>query len=84
MGIRLARMIMTHGECVQPLQRVKLSWGMSGMDPHTISEPRMGFWLSLGLCCVEVYLLGCWSVTVRLRDVIEVAIFEELSSLPVY
>jgi hypothetical protein len=35
-------------------------------------EPGIGFWLILGLGCVEVGSLGCWSVTVRLRDVIEV------------
>jgi hypothetical protein len=32
----------------------------------------MGFELSLALGCIEVGLLGCWSVTVRLRDAIEV------------
>jgi hypothetical protein len=47
-------------------------------------KPRMGFWLSLGLGCVEVGLLGCWSVMVRLRDAIEVVIFEVMSSLPIY
>jgi hypothetical protein len=57
---------------------------MSGMDPHMISETWDGFWLSLGLGCVKVGLLGCWSVTVRLRDVIEVVVFEEMSSLFVY
>jgi hypothetical protein len=31
-----------------------------------------------------VGLVGCWSVTVRLRDAIEVVIFEEMSSLHVY
>jgi hypothetical protein len=44
----------------------------------------MGFWLSLGLGCVEVGLLECWSVMVRLCDAIEVVVFEEMSSLPVY
>jgi hypothetical protein len=44
----------------------------------------MGFSLSLGLGCIEVGLLGCWSVTVRLYDVIEVVIFEEMHSLHVY
>jgi hypothetical protein len=39
-------------------------------------------WVGLG--CVEVGLLGCWSVTVRLCDVIEVVIFEEMSLLLVY
>jgi hypothetical protein len=40
-----------------------------------------GFWLSLWLGCVRVGLLGCWSVTVRLRDAIEVVIVEEMSLL---
>jgi hypothetical protein len=44
----------------------------------------MGFWLILGLGFIEVGLLGCWSVMVRLCDAIEVVIFEEMSSLPVY
>jgi hypothetical protein len=44
----------------------------------------MGFWLSLGLGCIEVVLLECWSVTMRLRDAIEVVVFEEMSSLLVY
>jgi hypothetical protein len=44
----------------------------------------MDFWLSLGLGCVEVGLLGYWSVTVRLCDAIEVVIFEEMSLLLVY
>jgi hypothetical protein len=44
----------------------------------------MGFWLSLGLGGVEVVLLGCWSITVRLRDVIKVVIFEEMSLLSDY
>jgi hypothetical protein len=57
---------------------------MSGMDPHMISESWDRFWLSLGLDCVEVGLLDCWSVTVRLRDAIEVVVFEEMSSLLVY
>jgi hypothetical protein len=41
---------------------------MSGMDPHMISE-NPGFGL-VGLS--KWILLGCGSVTVRLRDVIEV------------
>jgi hypothetical protein len=44
----------------------------------------MGFWLCLGLGCVEVGLLECWSVTVSLHDAIEVVVFEEMSSLLVY
>jgi hypothetical protein len=56
----------------------------SGMDPHMISETWDGFWLSLRLGCVEVGLLGCWSVMVRLHDAIEVVIFKEMSSSLVY
>jgi hypothetical protein len=44
----------------------------------------MGFWLSLGLGCVKVVLLGSCSVTVRLRDAIGVVIFEEMSVLSIY
>jgi hypothetical protein len=44
----------------------------------------MGFWLRLGLGCVKVGLLGCGSVTVRLRDAIKNVIFEELMLLPIY
>jgi hypothetical protein len=44
----------------------------------------MGFWLSLGLGCVEVGLLECWSITVRLQDVIKVVMFEEMSILFVH
>jgi hypothetical protein len=44
----------------------------------------MDFWLSLWLGCVEVGLLGCGSVTVRLRSVIEIIIFEEMSLLHYY
>jgi ABC-type polysaccharide/polyol phosphate export permease len=43
---------------------------MSGMDPHMISwKPVMGLvWLVLS----KWVSLGCGSVTVRLRDVIEI------------
>jgi hypothetical protein len=44
---------------------------ISGMDPHMISEIKDLVWLSLGLGFVEVGLLGCGSVTVRLCDVID-------------
>jgi hypothetical protein len=44
----------------------------------------MGFWSSLGWVVSKWVLLGCGSVTVRLCDVIEVVIFEEMSLLPVY
>jgi hypothetical protein len=57
---------------------------MSGMDPHMISGTWDEFWLSLGWVVSKWVLLGRGSVTVRLRDAIEVVIFEEISSLPVY
>jgi hypothetical protein len=47
-------------------------------------EPGMGFWLSLWLGCVEVGLLGCGSVMVRLRGMIKLVIFEEMNLLPYY
>jgi hypothetical protein len=50
---------------------------MSGIDPHMISETWDGFWLG----CVEVGLLGCGLVKVRLRDAIEVVTVEEMSLL---
>jgi hypothetical protein len=44
---------------------------MSGMDPHMISRnPRFGWVGLVGLS--KWVLLGCGSVTVRLRDAIEV------------
>jgi hypothetical protein len=45
---------------------------MSGMDPHIISG-NLGwvFLLSLGWVVSKWILLGCGSVTVRLRDAIE-------------
>jgi hypothetical protein len=43
---------------------------MSGMDPHMISG-NTGFGL-VWLGCRSGFLLGCGSVTVRLRDVIKV------------
>jgi hypothetical protein len=36
------------------------------------------------LGCIKEGLLGCESVTVRLRDVIEIVIFEKMSLLPYY
>jgi hypothetical protein len=45
---------------------------MSGMDPHMISETWGGFGLD-GF--VEVGSLGCGSVTVRLRDAINIIIW---------
>jgi hypothetical protein len=44
----------------------------------------MGFSLCLGLGCVEVGLLCCWSVMVRFHELIEVVVFEEMSVLLVY
>jgi hypothetical protein len=45
---------------------------MSGMDPHMISG-NTGSWFGLDwLGCRSGCLLGCGSVTVRLRDAIEV------------
>jgi hypothetical protein len=67
---------MTHGERVQPLQCRTIITAvltvMSGMDPHMISG-NLGwvFLLSLGWFVSKWILLGCGSVTVRLRDVIE-------------
>jgi hypothetical protein len=40
--------------------------------------------LSLWLGCVEVGLLGCGLVMVRLRGVTKIIIFEEMSLLPYY
>jgi hypothetical protein len=57
---------------------------ISGMDPHMINETWDGFWLSLWLGCVEVGLLGCWLIMVRLCDAIEFVISKEMSSLLVY
>jgi hypothetical protein len=44
---------------------------MSGMDPHMISGTWDVFLLSLGWVVSKWVLLGCGSVTVRLRDAIE-------------
>jgi hypothetical protein len=57
---------------------------MNGMDPHMISETWDGFWLSFGWVVSKWALLGCGSVTVRLRDAIEIVIFEKMSLLPYY
>jgi hypothetical protein len=55
------------------------SWVMSGMDPHKISgSPGFGWFGLVGLVWFGLVglskwiLLGCGSVTVRLRDAIEV------------
>jgi hypothetical protein len=53
---------------------------MSGMDPHMISWNLRWVWLVLS----KWVSLGCGSVTVRLREEIEVVSFEEMSSLLVY
>jgi hypothetical protein len=52
------------------------------MDPHMISVNLGWVWLSLGLGCVEAGLLDCRSVTVRLRDAIEIVTLEEMSLIP--
>jgi hypothetical protein len=57
---------------------------MSGMDPHMISGTWDGLLVEYLIECVEVGLLGCGSVTVRLHGVIEIVIFEEMSLLPYY
>jgi hypothetical protein len=44
---------------------------MSGMDPHMISGNLGWVLLSLGWVVSKWVLLGCGSVTVRLRDAIE-------------
>jgi hypothetical protein len=41
----------------------------------------MDSWLSLGLGCAKLGLLGCGSVTVKFCDAIEVVIVEEMSLL---
>jgi hypothetical protein len=53
---------------------------MSDMDPHMISWNLRWVWLVL----LKWVSLGYGSVTVRLCDAIEFAIFEEMSSLLVY
>jgi hypothetical protein len=53
---------------------------MRGMDPHMISWNLRWVWLVLS----KLVALGCGSVTVRLRDVIEFVIFEEMSTVLVY
>jgi hypothetical protein len=54
------------------------------MDPHMISETWDGFWLSFWLGRVEVDLLGCGSIMVRLRGTMKIVIFKEMSLLPYY
>jgi hypothetical protein len=56
---------------------------MSGMDPYMISWNLR--WVWFGLVGLSKWVsLGCGSVTVRLRDVIEFVIFEEMSTILVY
>jgi hypothetical protein len=58
---------------------------MSGMDPHMISWNRRWVWFGLvWLVLSKWFSLGCGSVTVRLCDVIEFVIFEEMSTILVY
>jgi hypothetical protein len=89
MSIRLSKdnhdswgMCTTSAECKTVITAVLTV--MSGMDPHMISGMWDGFWLSLWLGCVKVGLLGFGSITVRLCGVIEIVIFEKMSSLPYY
>jgi hypothetical protein len=89
MGIQLSKdnhdswgMCTTSAECKTVITIVLTV--MSSMDPHMISGTWDEFWLSLQLGCVEVGLLGCGSVTVRLRDAIKIVIFDEMSLLPYY
>jgi hypothetical protein len=56
---------------------------MSGMDPHMISWNLTWVWF-VWLVLSKWVSLGCGSVTVRLRDVIEFVIFAEMSTLLVY
>jgi hypothetical protein len=60
----------TFAECKTVITAVLIV--MSGMDPHMISG-NLGWVFLLSLCWVVLkwILLGCGSVTVRLRDVIE-------------
>jgi hypothetical protein len=46
---------------------------ISGMDPHMISGNLEWVLVKSWLACVEVGLLGCGSVRVRLCDAIEIA-----------
>jgi hypothetical protein len=58
---------------------------MSGMDPHMISWNLRRVWFGLvWLVLSKRVSLGCGSVTVRLCDVIEFVIFEEMSMILVY
>jgi hypothetical protein len=76
MSIRLSkdnhdswRMCTTYVECKIVISVVFTV--MSGMDPHMISEKLGWVFLSLGWVVSKWVLLGCGSVMVRLRDVIE-------------
>jgi hypothetical protein len=53
---------------------------MSGMDPHMICWNLRWVWL-VWLVLSKWVSLCCRSVTVRLRDVIEFVIFEEMSGM---
>jgi hypothetical protein len=52
---------------------------MSGMDDHMISGTWDGFLVKSLVGCVEVGLLGCGPVMVRLCGAIEIIIFEEMN-----
>jgi hypothetical protein len=62
-------MCTTSTECKTVITTVLMV--MSGMDPHMISGTWDEFLLSLGWVVSKWVLLGCGSVTVRLRDAIE-------------
>ncbi len=63
----------TSAECKTVITAVLMV--MSGMDPHMISG-NLGwvFLLSLGWVVSKWVLLGCGSVTVRLRDAIKASL----------
>jgi hypothetical protein len=58
---------------------------MSGLDPHMISG-NLGwdFCQVLGWVVSKWDFLGCWSVTDRLRGMIGIVTFEEMSLIPIY
>jgi hypothetical protein len=72
-------MCTTYAECKTVITDVLTV--MSGMDPNMISGTWDTFWLSLWLGCVEMGLLGCWSVMVRFHDAIEVTIIVKMNLL---
>jgi hypothetical protein len=57
---------------------------MSDMDPHMISGTWDGLLVKYWVRLCQSGFLGCWSVAVRLCDVIEVVTFEGMRLLLVY